>query len=228
MPFQCSRILDRAATTLLDKTKVRWKADELFEHLLAGLTWIVNKKPSANSVFGVVSLEPGVRQAISQPINGHRPVQLLKVHRNMGADGDTPGAPITLVERTMMDRLVLDWPTVTDTAVEHYLFDDREPLAFEVYPAAANFPWHVAVTVGAVPPDPADANSTFPLGDAYEQVMYDFVMSQALLKNSKSGNKAQGMTYLALAADALGARLKTEVLRAPRDPDRAGATGEDR
>ena len=63
----------------------------------------------------------------------------MNVTRNMGADGNTPGRAIRLVDRAVLDTQVPDWHASTPAnEVMHYVFDPVNPKVFYVYPRVSS------------------------------------------------------------------------------------------
>lgn len=142
-------ILSRAAIILQDTTNVRWPYDELLRWLHDGQRDIVLLKPDAHTKSEAMVL------AISEtkqnlPTGG---IQLLDVVRNMGTGGSTPGRAVTRTERYILDAQRPNWNTETGSAtVKHYMFDERNPKVFYVYPPQpAASPGYVEVVYSASP-----------------------------------------------------------------------------
>lgn len=94
-------IVDRAAQTLFDETKIQWTQAELLRHLSDAQRAAVLHLPEVNPVAETVRLAEGTRQTI--PTDSYR---LIDVVRNMGTDASTevPGRSITGVDRATLDR----------------------------------------------------------------------------------------------------------------------------
>jgi hypothetical protein len=62
-------------------------------------------------------------------------MKLLEVVNNMGADGETPGDAIRIIDSERLDTRTPNWRTVRGTKVRSYTFDPQVPMHFEVTPA---------------------------------------------------------------------------------------------
>ncbi|MDY7001255.1 MAG: DUF6682 family protein, partial [Thermodesulfobacteriota bacterium] len=91
---------------------------------------VVLHKPDASSVVENMQLAPGVLQSI--PTGRMR---LLRVFRNMGTDGATPGKVVGLCDQEALGLANLLWPSAeASVAVDNYAFDDLFPEKFWVSP----------------------------------------------------------------------------------------------
>ena len=70
----------------------------------------------------------------------------------MGADGLTPGAVISPIERQVLDGTDRNWHAKTATAVDHLIFDPRLQTEFYVYPGVGATPVWVEAQFAISPP----------------------------------------------------------------------------
>jgi len=175
------QIVDRAEIILQDATNVRWPEEELTYWLNDAQRAIVLLKPDASAVNAAVLLVAGAKQTI--PTSG---VQLLDIIRNMGVDGSTPGRAITQVERRILDEQRPEWHTETASAVvKHYMFDERNPRNFYVYPQQpAVSPGYVEMLYSSTPADLATLASVISLDDIYAGPMLLYILSLAYSKDA--------------------------------------------
>ena len=177
-----SEALDQAGIILQDTTNIRWPTAELLGWLNAGQREIVLRKPDAYTISEAVALTASeAKQSI--PAAG---IQLIDIVRNMGTAGATPGRAVTRTERYILDSQRPDWNTETGSStVKHYMFDERNPKVFYVYPPQpAVSPGYVETVYSAAPAALAAAANTLTLDDIYASVLLDYVLYRAYSKDS--------------------------------------------
>lgn len=123
-------ILSKVKTLVQDVTGVRYPDAELIGWLNDAQLELAAIRPDSCSRLAPVPLVAGTLQAI--PSDGS---MLLKLTRNLGAGGATPGRAIRRVPMDLLDGQVPDWHSSTAGAVtQHFVFDERIPRQFYVYP----------------------------------------------------------------------------------------------
>ncbi len=206
-------IIDKAEATLFDDTNVRWSVSELLGHLNDGQRELVAIKPDANSVNAVLTLVEGTKQSVPG-------VQLLKVVRNMGLDGATPGRAITPASMETLDRMRPDWHADTaNNEVRHYLFDPRDPKTFYVTPPQPSTPGKIEAVYSATPVDVAAIGNAITIDDIYATALYYFVLARAHSKETPGADVGKAAGYYNLFMGVLGLKAKGEdrsFSRAPR------------
>lgn len=145
-------ILERAATIIQDETGTRWPFKELLKWLNDGQREIVLLKPDSYAQNSDYSAKSGTKQEI--PSDG---VALIDVIRNID-DSDNPGRAIRLEDRRVLDEQRPDWHTETQAnEAKLYMFDERDPKRFFVYPPHSGT-GKFNVVYAASPPDVALSN----------------------------------------------------------------------
>lgn len=188
-------IVTRAARTLFDETNTRWGEAELLEYLSDAQREAVNLKPTAYSKSEAVPLQPGTRQTL--PAGA---VSLIDIGGNLGADGDTPGVSITQVDRTILEAVRPSWRSSTpNISAKHYLYDDRDPAAFEVWPPQPDPAGYAHATFAAETPVLSSTDDELALSAIYDTALYYLVLSRAYSKTSgtQDYNKALGFQRIA-------------------------------
>lgn len=199
MAITAQQIIDKAEIILQDNTNVRWPADELLGWLNDGQREIVKIKPEANPVNGTMQLAVGTKQAL--PAGG---IQLIDVVRNMGSTGSTAGDVVTNIPRAVLDQTNRSWHTETPVAtIDHYMFDDRDPKHFYVYPPS-NGTGHVELIYSASPTDILiGANIT--LDDYYSNALLNYILYRAYSKDANfSANDGRSRDAMNLFLNAMG------------------------
>ena len=144
-----NELITRAANQLQDPDHTRWSMAELLNYINDCQRDIVMRKPDAytKSESTVLAISECKQSLPSDAI------MLLDISRNLGTDGSTLGRAITRIERPVMDQQWPDWQTDTGAAeVQHYMYDEKDPLNFYVYPPQpAASPGYVELIYSAVP-----------------------------------------------------------------------------
>jgi len=201
-------IVDKAEIILQDITNVRWPETELLGWFNDGCREVVLQKPDAYTKNEAVVLVEGTKQSV--PTTG---MQLTDVIRNMGADGTTPGDAITLLNRHILDSQNPSWHADAPSAtVKHYMFDDRDPRDFYVYPPQpSEAPGYVELVYSAAPADIA-IDATILLDDVYANCLLDYILYRAYSKDKDFASNAQrAVAHYTTFMNSLGVREKGEM-----------------
>lgn len=199
-------ILKRANTILHDATKVRWPMTELLDWYNDAQRAIVVRRPDASPADAAFSCVLGTRQQL--PSDGLR---LLDVMRNEAA-----GTAITVIDRKELDENIRGWHDASHptTDVQHYVYDDRNPKIFYLYPAPPDshqvrICYSTALDDVAITDFDAD-NQAIALDDVYCNPLIDWILYRAFSKDSEiNQTDMQAKNALAVFENALG--VKTQV-----------------
>jgi hypothetical protein len=194
-------LIERAGFLLQDEEYVRWTVPELISWINEAAGALVSIRPSAGAKLVVLPLVAGTQQTLDDNV-----VQLLDVVRNVGADGVTPGRSIRLAERHLFDSTDPDWHTRSGKAViKHYIYDDRTPNVFYVYPPAlAGTKIQASLTV--IPPQLTADTDTLDLDTQFESALVNYVVFRAMAKDSEYANGAIATGYYQAFQAALGGK----------------------
>lgn len=195
-----------------DSDNYRWSDTELIGWLNSGLKEAAIHKPDIYIMVSSVLLVSGTKQSL--PSGG---IQLMDIIRNMGSAGATPGDAIRPIDRQALDTMFPNWHSDTSSAVvKHFVFDERYPLVFYVYPP--NTGTYVEEIYGATPPAVA-AGGNLSVEDIWEPALIDYVCYRAHRKDSdnSSANSATSDSYFRSFLLALGAK---DAIEAIADPNR--------
>lgn len=199
-------IINRAKTTLLDETNVRWTDDELLKYLNDGQREIVMFKPSSFTKNESVQLEAGSKQAI--PTGG---IEFVEAVRNMGTTGDTPGRAITPARRRDLDVTRPDWhgDGNQDVEVKHTLYDSRNPKNYYVTPPNSGN-GYIEILYSASPDEVVLADSDITLDDIYQTPLFYYTLFRAHSKETESASPDRAASYYKLFAQAIAEQTKSE------------------
>ncbi len=215
-----STILTRCRIALQDNVALetgvvdRWPDAEKMMYLSDGLRELVTLVPEAYSDIVTLTVAPNkYRQSLPDGT-----LRLLDISRNLGVDGVTPGSMIRIADRKLMDLFDTDWPTATTaTAIEHYLYDFKQPRKYMVYPTPT-----VALKLEAVvslqPAEVTDATTTLVVDDTYVNSLTNYVLYRCYAKDAEAAANASLATqYHQLFESGLNAGVNATTMRAPND-----------
>lgn len=221
MPLTEASITTRAADLLFDASNVTWPLAELRRWLNSGVRAIAEKRPDAVAVVSPHQLAPGVRQTL--PTGGAR---LLDVTRNLGSNGLTVGRAVRICEMEHLQAYQPTWAQDTAaTEVQNFMYDERYPRTFYVYPPAhATTPVYVELIYAGIPNETTGPTDPLPIHDQWENALLDYVMFRALSKDAELGalNQAAVAHQQAFVA-ALESRAEADFRSSP---NRASGGGE--
>jgi len=180
MATTCQSVVDQAIEILQDSGNDHWSDAELFAWLKYGQKAIVRLKPTANPVLGDITLASGLWQDLNSGA-----IFLLDVIMNSGTDGSTPGAPVTIVERKWIDRMLPDWTTETAAAtIKHVIYDPKvNPKKFMVYPKSDGTT-RIEVMEAHLPTDPAAIGNNITLDDEYVEALLEYILFRAFTRDA--------------------------------------------
>lgn len=212
MTVNVADIFRKVSTALQDATQVRWTSQELLDWLNDAQTEIVLQRPDSNVVnedFNCAA--DSTRQQI--PDAGMR---LIDVIRNVGGSDE----PITLTARSTMDTTVPEWHSSDSTTdIEFYIYDERYPRFFYLYPRPADG----AVIEIAYSTAPAEItiddfniiDEVIGLDDIYQNAIIDYMLYRCYAKETDSQNMNLSATRFNSFANSLGLKTKIDMQVSP-------------
>lgn len=216
-----NEILTRAGDILLDASFVRWTQAELLRYLNDGRRDLAIHRPDLYSVTEIVTLAGGSKQSI--PSDGFR---FLNAVRNVSAS-NVVGRALRIIEREMLDAQNPSWHTVSgSTSLKHFMFDERVPKTFYVYPpAVAGHKLEIAYSKAPVDITDGQLASTSALEneEIYAGALLDYVLYRAFSKDAEYAANLQraSMHYNAFAT-ALGIGNRKRIAGSPNVSNAAG------
>ena len=205
-------VFRRVSMVLQDTTKVRWTSEELLDWLNDAQKEIVLQRPDANVVNQNFSCEGGSSKQ-KLPESGLR---LFDVIRNVGGSNE----PITLIDRATLDTTIPTWHTSAPTDdIENYVYDDRYPKYFYLYPRPAEG----AVIEIAFPTAPDEivvadfeANQeVIGLDDIYQNTIIDYMLYRCYAKETDAQNMNLSAVRFNSFANSLGLKTKIDMRVSP-------------
>ncbi|MCP3686564.1 MAG: hypothetical protein GY861_28330 [bacterium] len=183
-----SKIIADAAEAMLDEGYERYATADWLGFLNDGQNELVILKPDASVINQSVVQIAGTKQTL-----GAEDISLIKLTKNMGTDGTTPGTIIELVDERQFGIQNPDWNTTTaDAEVICYMFDDRDPKNYYVYPPQpTSSQGYVEIVTCVKPTDIASISSAINLDDIYEGALLNYILYRANLVNANQSQFAQ-------------------------------------
>lgn len=228
--MKASDIISRVSIALFDQTNVRWSKAEIVNYINDGQAQIILLRPDANAVVGSLRLATGTKQTLptvgsTDPNGVPLPpgIRFLRMVRNMGSDGKTPGRAVRECSRVALDNEIPDWHTTNPGAVVmHHIFDNIAPKTFYVFPPVASTATVYAECIYAgtatsvsIDVNGVITNDTLTLDDTYINALFDFVMARCYAKDaSYAGNMQRALTHAEAFGNALGVTQQLQFLAA--------------
>lgn len=199
-------IINKAATLLFDTNNIKWSRTELLGYLNDGQRAAFSIDPTTNNTVTSMVMVAGPRQTI--PAGSWA---LMDVYENMGiAPGTTPGRAVRLTSKKLLDSFNPNWRTdPAVTAVQNFMFDERDQTAFWVYPPSDGTGF-IRINHALPPTNLAAEANTLVLNDAYEPALLDYILYRAGEKQASFAEGDQQTTnHLAKFADQVKALSKS-------------------
>lgn len=214
-----SDVINRARSLLndTDATGYRWTNADLIDYINDAQRMIAVLRPDSSSGTSVSTLVAGTKQSI--PSGGFR---LLDIPRNVAADGSTPGRAIRIVGRDILDQFEPGWHAATKkTEVKHYIYDERFPLEYFVYPPV-NAGVKIEVRFSKYPTVLTQTSDAL-FSDAYFEVILNYTMYRSYMRDAEFSNNAQlASQYLQAASGLLGVKIGKDNAFSPKTNRQGG------
>lgn len=220
-------IVKRAQTILQDTTAVRWSLTELQGWLNDAYKEVVILRPDANAESATVSLAAGARQKCHDAASVNLPnlLRVLDVVRNMHASSDKRA--IRRTDRKILDDQRPTWYSDTPSySIQHYIYDDRNPHEFMVYPPASAGT-SIELVYSSVPLAHAltetqlgntSTTETIHLDDIYANCLVDYILYRAYSKDAEyAANGARAQAHYAAFSGVLGAKTTADSTVSPNN-----------
>jgi hypothetical protein len=231
MAITAQSIIHRATGLLQDPTSIRWPVDELVRFLNDGQREVVMARPDAINVTATMTLAAGTRQDLDSGGLAIAPLKLLEITRNLAATSTKQAVRMTT--RSWLDAQVPGWHSIASSVnILHYMFDQRDPKTFYVYPPATVLA-QVEVNYSGYPTaitEPGEGSlytavtGALTVPDIHANALLDYVMYRAYSKDaSYAGNAQRAASHYQAFAGALGLERTATQVVAPTSGDVAPA-----
>lgn len=217
--MKVSDITTRVRILLNDQDGTRWLDAELVAWINDAQKLISMARPDASVANAALTLSAGTKQSI--PSTGFR---LLDVIRNLASDGVTGGRSIRIVDREVLDSQDPMWHTTTASGtIKHFIYDNRDPKNFYVYPpaiAGTKIEAMYSVTPTEIVYNaldvPGTLNTVLTVSDIYLEAVVNYVMYRSYSKDAEfSQNPQLAAGYLQTVFSMLGIKTQKDVAFSP-------------
>ena len=209
-----SAILNRVSEILQDASNVTWTAPQMIEWLNDAIRALVLVRPDASSTTTSMQLSAGTKQGLASG-----DLRLIRVARNMGSNGTTPGKAVRLGSIGDIDSFNPDWHTDTPAiAIREYMYDDARPNEFWVYPPVhGTTQVHVEIVKSVLPSSMTDSSETVPVADIYAPALIEWCCYRAFSRDSEhTPNWQRGARHFAAFFNLLQIKMKSDMAINPK------------
>lgn len=201
-------VLENVVGMLEDDGMTTWTAQDLVRYVNDGQKDMVVRRPDLFVHSTDHNLVDGWRQRI--PADG---VKLMEVHAN-AVDAHRACTP---AKRSMLDAQMPKWRAMTPTReVDHFMFDERDPASFDVFPPAAlgavlsidyvRRPAAMTVPGPGTKIDDISGNVNVP--DEMSVALQHYVAFRCFAEGSEDGNAQAAKNHISIYADILGVEIQ--------------------
>lgn len=210
-------VLNNTKLLTQDLKNVFWVNEEMQTWLNAGQREIAINRPDAYSVIAEHTCVQSATQTI--PADGLR---FLDCTHNKAT-----GYVIMPANRADLDQVQRNWQSSANPVaeVEHYIFDERFPKYFKLYPVPVA---GTVVEIGysATPPPIAltafDGSDDTPIAidDNYANQLMDYMLARMYMKNTTLTNAAnKSQLHFSLFYQSLGLKFNADKMTSPQNPE---------
>lgn len=187
----------------------------LLDFFNAALRAVALQRPDVRALTETIRLEPGMRQRIpGRRLHGasHDASGFCELVRNMGQDGERPGASISPVQTD----LIMAWANMRTVAaeVENFAYDRAtNPAVYCVYPAV---PEHVDVyveaTYYAAPDVVSSPDQSIGIPPEYAAALQHHVLAAVLGGDNESSNMNRSGYHLQQFNSLMGVKMQVDAV----------------
>jgi hypothetical protein len=181
--MKASSVLDRAEFQLNDAGFTRWTKPELLLYLSEGQREAARLQPECTAKTASVKLIRGVTRHAMPADSG----TLIDITRNMGSDGNTPGYPITVMDKETADRVDPKRHLGNGKdRIKHFSYNPSNSLEFETYPkSSATVDVYIEMIYSQIAPDLTGETDDLTVIDKYNNALTEYVLSRAFGKDAQ-------------------------------------------
>lgn len=214
MAINVQVLVDDVRNTLMDEgTTKRWSDDDLTLFYNSAVLQLALVRPDSTAKTSSVALAAGTKQSL--PSDGLR---LIRMIRNMGADGLTPGNSILKADHHQLDTYNRSWHSDTAASVvKNYTYDERNPKAYYVTPPITGTVY-AEIVYSAAPARVATANigtTDIAVDDVYYGALKDWMLREAYQIEVSMVSEQRARTYERAFYQSLGLKYQTDRAASP-------------
>ncbi|MBO9492078.1 hypothetical protein J7384_17080 [Endozoicomonas sp. G2_1] len=197
-------VISQAETIIQDKTNTRWPKQEWLDWFNGAVLAVIGLRPDANIANEEYDTTGG-QSLQTLPASGLR---LINVVYNVGT-----GKQIRRIEKRMLDDQVDNWYNASGSDVDHYVYDDRDPKSFWIYPTPASS-HKLRIIYSEAPSSITISNFTtdtqvLPIDDSYMNPILDHMLYRAYSKDADyAENASRAAQHMQAFQVALGAKTE--------------------
>ena len=189
MALTAANVITRAQDLLQDATGVRWTEAELLRYLNDGRRETCVIRPDLYAISSVQTLAAGTKQSV--PSDGSRFMDAL---RNVNAD-NTPGRAVRVIEREILDAQVPNWHSARTGVIRHFMFDERTPSIYLVYPPATAGQ-KLEIFYAQTPTDITNTATELTNENIYAHALVDYILFRSFSKDGEfAGNSERAALH---------------------------------
>lgn len=200
-------VVESVNAILNDVLSVRWEDPELLGYLNAAQLAIAAKRPDASVRNTSMQCVAQAKQTLPESA-----LRLLKVIGHTAS-----GKSITLIDVAILDEQLPDWRSTTNPApqIQHYIYDDRDPKHFYLFPVpVANL--EIDLVYSVAPMNIKALESPLSIDDIFLNPIVDYMLYRSYQKDSENqSNAARASSHYAAFKDALGEKTKADAAVSP-------------
>lgn len=202
MSFTGQQIIDRALSKANDDSAAYWLAAESLRNVNDAQRAIVSLLHKAGATTTQATLANASSRQTMSGLSLTRGIAFIDIPCNV--IGSTRSTPLRRTSRAWLDDEVPAWHNTAGTP-EMWVYDDRDPLAFYIYPQPASGTNKLEVIYAAPPADLAALSNNFGLDDIYVDAAQWYVLFAMYSKDLTKLKSAQfAAQYWSLFKESLG------------------------
>lgn len=217
MALTAKQILEQVARDLNDQTSIRWTTQDLARYFNDGQRYIITKRPDASHLVVAHALVAGADQTL--PAGGEK---LIDVSHNT----TSTKRAISRVSSALLDAQLDGWRGAPGKVeILHFMYDEREPRSFDVYPPAAvgaivSLKYAAQTTDIAIPAlftTTDDITGNLSLSDLFANALRNYVMFRCYSKQTELADPQLAAGFLGLCNADLGDEAGGTAAVSPKD-----------
>ena len=200
-------LIERCEIISQDKTSVRWPKQEWLNGYNDAILFVVNRRPdkAVKNVDFVVDISNSKQTLPTDALS------LFTVTRNVSS-----GRPIRKLMRNQLDDQYENWHQETAVNIDHYIYDERDPKSFYIYPRPTSGPHAIEICYPFAPEAIEIANfdtdtQAISIDDSFLNPILDFMLYRAYSKDADyAANGQRAQMHLQAAEGAVGRKTEAD------------------
>ncbi|WP_027185638.1 DUF6682 family protein [Desulfovibrio inopinatus] len=218
MARTCGELADDIRQILFDPTGIRWDNDEIMKWINLARKEICKYKPDLFVKTKTVILVAGTKQSLPSSA-----IRIVKVVRNMGTTGTSPGRSITLTDLKILENLPGWHAHDPSSVVLHWTFDDRSPKSFYIFPPQPATGQGYVEIIYIDSPGNLTISQELDIDVTYESDILNYVLGMCYRKDADfAGNDKRSQGHLNDFYRSMGSREQLEMIDDPNIRSAAG------